>query len=163
MKRRHPAVGLALAVPVLLMLAVPVPAKEQVPFRGRLEGSVLITPLSPTLASVDLEATGNASHLGLFTVSGIGRVDFAANVGVTPYTFTAANGDTLTATSTGHAMPTEDPEVIIVTETVTITGGTGRFAGATGGFILVRHFDFATGETTGTFEGTISSVGASKR
>ena len=40
--------------------------------------------------------------------------------------------------------------------------GTGRFAGATGSFTVQRQFDPATGTTTGSFEGTISSPGAGK-
>ena len=43
------------------------------------------------------------------------------------------------------------------------TGGTGRFAGATGEFTVERLVDTATGETEGSFEGTISSPGAGKR
>jgi hypothetical protein len=45
-------------------------------------------------------------------------------------------------------------------ETATITGGTGRFAGATGSFTTERLFDTVTLTTTGSFEGTISSPGA---
>jgi hypothetical protein len=41
-------------------------------------------------------------------------------------------------------------------DTATIKGGTGRFAGATGGFIAERVVDTAAGTTTGSFEGTIS-------
>jgi hypothetical protein len=41
-------------------------------------------------------------------------------------------------------------------ETARITGGTGRFAGATGGFIMKRVVDLSSPFTSGTFEGTIS-------
>ena len=77
-------------------------------------------------------------------------------------TFTAANGDTLTAGFTGQGTPTTDPVVFSIVETATITGGTGRFAGATGSFIVTRSFSFATNLTTGSIEGTISSPGAGK-
>jgi hypothetical protein len=40
-------------------------------------------------------------------------------------------------------------------ETATVTGGTGRFAGATGSFICERLFDTIAGTTAGSFEGTI--------
>jgi hypothetical protein len=39
-------------------------------------------------------------------------------------------------------------------------GGTGRFAGATGGFVCKRLYDIAGGTTAGSFVGTISSPGA---
>lgn len=51
------------------------------------------------------------------------------------------------------------PGVLSVAESATITGGTGRFAGATGSFAAERMFFAAQGVTTGSFEGTISSVG----
>ncbi|HET7217906.1 MAG TPA: hypothetical protein VFJ02_07650, partial [Vicinamibacterales bacterium] len=60
---------------------------------------------------------------------------------------------------TGHATLTA-PGVLSIVETATITGGTGRFADATGSFTVERVFNQATGVTTGSFEGTISSPGA---
>ena len=41
-------------------------------------------------------------------------------------------------------------------ESATITGGTGRFAGATGTFILRRVIDQVTHLSSGSFVGTIS-------
>ena len=52
------------------------------------------------------------------------------------------------------------PTVVSIVEIAVITGGTGRFADATGSFIVTRSFDFATGLTTGSFKGTIFSPGA---
>ena len=49
-----------------------------------------------------------------------------------------------------------------IVEDATITGGTGRFAGATGSFTCERLYDTIEGTTTGSFEGTISTVGAGK-
>ena len=71
------------------------------------------------------------------------------------YEFTAANGDTLTADFTGLAMPTSTPGVLYIEETATITGGTGRFAHATGSFLCERLFDTIAGTTDGSFKGTI--------
>ena len=42
-----------------------------------------------------------------------------------------------------------------IIETYTITGGTGRFAGANGTFTVERTANQATGETSGTMNGTI--------
>jgi hypothetical protein len=143
-------------------VAHPAKAQHQVPFRGSLEGFGTITPLGPMSASAHLEGTGTASHLGRFTFSSTADLDFATNIGIATWTFTAANGDTLTATAigTGSDVPTGTPEAIYIIETGTITGGTGRFAGATGRFIMVRYFNMTTGETNGTFEGKISPPGA---
>ena len=71
------------------------------------------------------------------------------------------NGDTLIADVTGQFGPTaENPRVLLSVETATITGGTGRFAGATGSFTVERLLNLDTFSTTVSFEGTISSPGA---
>jgi hypothetical protein len=79
-------------------------------------------------------------------------------VGEGSYIFTAANGDTLTADFSGLATLVA-PGVLTTHETAVITGGTGRFAGATGSFSADRTFYVATGVTVGSFEGTVSSPG----
>ena len=131
----------------------------EIPFKGKLEGSVTVTPLQPPTANVQIEATGNATHLGRFSLVVPHEVNFATRTGTGTYTFTAANGDQLFASFTGQALTF--PPMVSVVENATITGGTGRFAGATGSFIARRLFDQAAGWTTGTVEGTISSPGAS--
>lgn len=72
--------------------------------------------------------------------------------------FTAANGDTLTAEGSGQATLVA-PGALSIVETTTITGGTGRFAGATGSFVIERTLFVSAGVTTGSFAGTISSTG----
>ena len=131
-------------------------ASEETTFKGSLEGTVTVTPTNPPIASVLVEATGNATKLGRFTLEIPHVVNQAARVGAGSYIFTAANGDTLTASFTGVGTLVA-PGVLSTTETATITGGTGRFAGATGSFIAHRTFFITAGETVGSFEGTISS------
>jgi hypothetical protein len=143
---------------LLLTLAGPVAAGDQVTFKGRLEGTVTVTPLDPPLASVLIEATGNASQLGSFTLEIPHLVNQALRTGIGTYVFTAANGDTLTADFAGQATLVS-PGVLATHETAVITGGSGRFAGATGTFTADRTFFVATGMTVGSFEGTISSPG----
>ena len=50
MKRHSSAASLALAVLAVLGLAGPAAAGDQVPFKGRLEGDVTVTPLAPPFA-----------------------------------------------------------------------------------------------------------------
>jgi hypothetical protein len=135
---------------------------QEVPFKGRLEGAATITPLTPPLLSVSIEGTGNATHLGRFTVEIPHVVNTTNRTSTGTFEFTAANGETLTAGFTGQASLTATPGVLSIAETATITGGTGRFAGAAGSFTVERLFNQATGLTTGSFEGTISSPGAGK-
>ena len=138
----------------------PAAAAQSLPFKGRLEGSQTLTPLQPPFGAVSGSADGTATHLGRFTVVFPHTVNFATRTGVGTYTFTAADGDTLTAAFTGQA---QGGPVVSIEEHATITGGTGRFAGATGTFVVLRDFDQTTGRTEGSFEGTISSVGAGQQ
>ena len=157
MKYRRSAASLALALLAVVGLAGPVPAGEQVPFKGSFDGDVTVTPLAPPFVMVDVQATGEATHLGKFTLDIPHVVDRATRTAAGSYEFTAANGDKVYAEFTGLATPTEIPGVLYIEETATITGGTGRFAGATGSFTSERLYDTIEGTTTGSFEGTISS------
>ena len=154
MKRYCFAASLALAVLAVLSLAGPVAAGEQLPFKGSLEGDVTITPLAPPFVSVLVEGTGRATHLGKFTFDFPHVVNRATMSGIGSYHFVAANGDTLTADAMGQATLVA-PGVLAIVETATITGGTGRFRGATGTFTVERLFDTVAGTTAGSFKGTI--------
>jgi hypothetical protein len=162
MKRYSSATGPALAFLVALSLAGPAVADHPVPFKGSFEGDVTVTPppppLGPPFVSVDVEATGNATHLGQFTLDIPHLVNRANGTADGKYEFTAANGDTLTADFKGVAVFVA-PGVLYIEETLTITGGTGRFDGATGSVSVERWYDMIAGTTVGSFEGTISSPG----
>jgi hypothetical protein len=47
-------------------------------------------------------------------------------------------------------------------ERATIMGGTGRFAGASGNFVVERLYNIGAGTTAGSFVGTISSLGSGR-
>ena len=157
MRRFRSAAGLALAVVAALGLAGPMLAGEPVPFRGSLVGDVTHTPVDARTDFVLVEATGTATHLGLFTVAVPHFVDTPTRTAAGYYEFTAANGDTLTADYTESFTPTDVPGVFADVITATITGGTGRFAGATGSFVSHRAADHVTGIVSDSFEGTIST------
>lgn len=144
---------------LLCLAAAPVAAGDHVVFKGSLAGSVTVTPLTPPMASVLIEGSGNATQLGRFSVEVPHLVNQATRIGAGSYVFTAANGDRLTAEFSGQATLVA-PGVLSVEEHATITGGTGRFAGATGSFSVTRTFHPGTGETAGTFDGSISLRGS---
>jgi polar amino acid transport system substrate-binding protein len=131
-----------------------------VPFNGSFEGTQTLTPLQPPFAIVNGSATGTGTHLGLFTVEFPHRVNVATRAGNGTYTFTAANGDTLNADFTGQA---QGGPIVSIVEHATVTGGTGRFAGATGSFVVQRRFHQESGTTEGSFDGKISAPGATNR
>ena len=149
-----------IAAALLLSLTPRVSAAEHVPFKGMLSGTAVVTPLNPPMVAVRIDAGGTATHLGRFTLLAPHIVNQATLVGVGTYLITAANGDTITADLAGTAAMVEPPNVLAITETATVTGGTGRFAGATGSIQVERVFNRATGVTTGTLDGWISMPGS---
>jgi hypothetical protein len=96
-----------------------------------------------------------ATHLGRFTLDVPHVVDPATRTGVGLYIFTAANGDMLIAQFTGQATPIVGTDLLYIVEAATITGGTGRFDGASGDFTAHRLFDTVEGTTVGDFDGSI--------
>jgi hypothetical protein len=161
MRCHHSKTILTLVVLAVIGLAGPAVAGHLVPFKGRLEGVVTITPVNPPfIVDVLVSASGNATHLGRFTLAIPHQVNRATGTAIGTFQFTAANGDTLSADFSGQSMPTPTPGVIYIVETATITGGTGRFAGSTGSFTCERLFDTVNLNTIGSFDGRISSPGA---
>ena len=158
MKRYSSAASLALAVLAVLGLTGPAAAQVQVPFKGSLAGVDITTAVNLPFVSVRVTATGNATQLGQFTFTELDTVDTRTRIGTGTFLFTAANGDTVFGTVAGQAKLTA-PNVLTIVENAMITGGTGRFAGATGSFTVTRLKNTVTGATAGTFTGTISSPG----
>jgi hypothetical protein len=132
------------------------PAALARPFKGTLEGTQTVTPLTPPLASVAVSVSGNATMMGRFTLELPHTVNFATQSAQGTATFVAANGDQLIASFTGAA---QVGPIVSIVEQATITGGTGRFEGASGSFTISREFNPAAGTTTGSFEGTVSAPG----
>jgi hypothetical protein len=160
MKRYSSAASRVLAVVAVLGLVGPAAAGDQVPFEGKLDGDVTHASVDAQTDAVLVEATGNATQLGRFVVSVPHLVNLPTRTAAGYYEFTAANGDTVYAEFTGQATPTATAGVISIKETATITGGTGRFAGASGSFVVERLYDRIAGTTVGSFEGTISTPGS---
>jgi hypothetical protein len=160
MNRFRSTTGRVLAVVTILALTGPAAAGEQVPFKGTLEGSFTVTPVPPPAINRQLDATGRAAQLGKFTYDFPHSVDRSVvpATGVGFSTFTAANGDQVFAFVTGEAAPVM-PGVLLGVEHGTIIGGTGRFADASGSFVIERLIDTVNLTTVGTFEGTISRGG----
>ena len=127
-----------------------------VPFEGRIEGTYEGVGFPPVI-TVHLDASGEASHLGRFTLTSVHDVNFDTFEGQGTATLVAANGDSLFCDTSGKASLL--PPGFLIVETCEITGGTGRFADARGGFTLERVTVPITqdrGTTTGEFSGTLS-------
>ena len=140
-------------------------AAIQVPFKGSFEAtgtaSVLPGDRCPDL-TVEIQGTGNATHLGRLTTDQshcATPTSLAFTDGL--FTLTAANGDQLRGTYSGEFVPL-DPPLFTIDGRFTFTGGTGRFAGATGGGHATGVQNLATGDVTVSLVGTISNVGSNK-
>lgn len=147
---------IALALCGMLDAAIAIEKEHKsVPFKGDIQASVERTIVFP-IAHVELDGSGQATHLGNFSVSAPHDVDLTTRTASGTYTFTAANGDELYAEFTGRSTPIAGTANLSIVEEATITGGTGRFADATGSFTVEREFDTLAESTTGSFDGTIS-------
>jgi hypothetical protein len=106
-------------------------AKNTVPFKASISGTA-----SATSTGFDLTGTGNAAHLGNSTYDGTVTTSNAGNGCISApavETLTAANGDSLFLTCTDLVVcPTTNPGELGGHGTWTVTGGTGRFSGASG-------------------------------
>src|SRR5215469_18056318 len=157
---RYFAVSLAAAA--MISVTAPASAKDQVPFKGVVSGSVIsITPLDQCNQLTEAVNGGNASHMGRFTGTAEFVLDACNLTYVGSYVFTAANGDSISGPFVGSLTPTTVPGVFDNTESAFITGGTGRFANATGTFNLGGQINLNTGTFSLPWEGTISTVGSS--
>jgi hypothetical protein len=135
-------------------------AGHQVPFIGILIGVETNDGGFPFLV-IQGTGAGIATQLGRFTYVNPHTVDLRTRsaCGFT-WTFTAAEGDTLTASGCGQATVvsgTPPTQVLSIVETADITGGTGRFFGATGSFTIKRLGGGTASKTIGYFTGTISA------
>jgi hypothetical protein len=155
MKIRRPLVFAVVAAAAVSLASIAVSAvAAETPFKGTVnavETSQVVFPI----ASVTRDGGGTATYLGKYTEHITMQINIPTRHGIGAATFTAANGDTLTATVDGQATLTSTPGVLSIVEVYTITGGTGRFADATGSFTLESTVNQTTGVITGTFSGAI--------
>ena len=147
----------------VLLTASPASAHSLVVFNGSLQGTESATlqggpPPSTLIAAGKLP--GLATLFGQFTFN------YTLTVILTTTPTTAAGSGTLITTDgdriftdiKGLSMQTTTTTGIsLITELDTITGGTGKFAGAKGFFIVERLANLppGTGLTSGAFHGTI--------
>jgi hypothetical protein len=139
-------------------LAVPA-AQNQVPFKGSFQGKDGVNP--PTITT---SGAGSGTHIGNFSLSETTSLTSAPPVGSAQ--LVAANGDTINSTFVVVSFQLNTPSgYATITESHTVTGGTGRFAGAQGSFILERlHLltpnPDGTHDIFGSFQGSITPPGA---
>jgi hypothetical protein len=139
-------IALVLAVTALSPTALALAGDTDRPVSGSVSGTATGT-IGLTFAA---EGTGTLTHLGRVTTTIEGTIDNTNQIGRVALngtiTFVSANGDQLTGTFSGTADQNRE-----VTLLVTITGGTGRFLGASGTLTV-------TGSNTTTIFADLSFV-----
>jgi hypothetical protein len=128
------------------------------PFKGSSSGLNIADSFDPVagIAYGHIDGEGEATHLGHFTVHGDVGVVVATGIPHGTWTLTAANGDQLFLDMTGRGI--DDHHGL---GQFTVTGGTGRFEGASGYYEQIITFEFPLGTAdvmgyTDMFEGTIT-------
>ena len=159
-------VVVVLAVVVLLGAVAVAPAGATAaapvrPFQATFQLQVVgITPINDFSWYEKQTGLGNATHLGLSTITHDPLLVDISAIGTTgcltlsgPGTMVAFNGDQLNFTMAGSPCPTADGHIPGTFE-YTVTGGTGRFAGATGSGTM--DGDFFNGVITEIYTGTLA-------
>ncbi len=112
-------------------------------------------PISPgVLRQLD---TGECivSHLGKSTLVSDKVINFAAGTQVIDVTFAAANGDVLKGSGTGTNTLVA-PGRVAFTANLTFTGGTGRFANASGAAKIEGEADIVNARSQMTMTGSLT-------
>lgn len=150
---------MAIAVGVAAFAPAEAVAQER-PFQAKLTGNAHLSPTDdPAVLRNDETGQGEATHLGRFTWADVEYANFAVIPGgvavVATFTMTAANGDELYGefASVGYFA---DAVTLVISGAYEFTGGTGRFADATGSGDIDATAFLAPGlPFVGTFDGTI--------
>jgi hypothetical protein len=134
-------------------------SNKQVPFKGSIQGNETHTIQTFPEITANGSCTGIGTLVGQLSFTYQDTINIVAGTGTGIGQLIAANGDSIYTTIIGSSEPTGTPGVRSITEIDTITGGTGRFAGAQGSFVVERLIN-QTDFTSGSFHGTITSPGA---
>jgi hypothetical protein len=165
--------GLVLTIVPLLGLALSGHARAQqppadlVPLKATMvaplaQVQILTIPVDPPLLSAQISGSGEAPLLGAityvehhYTHAGVDGIPKSSTLGVGA--MTAANGDALFFSWSGLLRTTATPGVYMSEDSFVITGGRGRFLGATGSGVLTRLFDpVDKKQVTFSWEGMVS-------
>ena len=130
---------------------------RMVPFRGTYTTEVAEAGFEPpSTALLDLWGEGHATHLGKSTWYSLSSVDITTGAQWGSTVEIAANGDEFHYDYLGGSGVDEETGLSFFSGDWTVTGGTGRFAGATGGGTYAGTADVSIGTGEITLVGEIS-------
>lgn len=118
------------------VLTAPLNGANSVPFKGSWSGvTVSADPTNFPVVAVVAEGSGQLTHLGRYFMTSPHTSNVFTGETIGDQIFTAANGDTLTAFCEGFPVFQPDGRVVGSLD-CEITGGAGRFEGATGAYVF---------------------------
>lgn len=138
---------------VVTLVGTAVAHADARPFKGSVAGEIMFQPVGMEICPqtdvywgglrTDGFATGTASHLGLVAMTTQHCTPSGDTIAGGEGTFHAANGDEIYFEYGGTApFPGPGTTVIVAEVDFVITGGTGRFADASGGGHLTGYVNF---------------------
>jgi len=140
-------------------LAVPAAAQKPLPSEGALQGQDTDKGGPDTAFVVDTSGKGIGTPVGQFSFTQELAVNLVSGTETGSAHWIAANGDSIYTTIAGSGYFLASG-LIRITEIHTVTGGTGRFAGAQGSFTVDRLASPTAFITFGSFHGSITAPGA---
>lgn len=153
---------LAVFAAVLMTVLPAAGAATTTPFKSDItaQASFAETPV-PGIFTLTGSGAGYASHLGKVTLTTTETLDFVTSPGSLVIrdgrmVMVAANGDELRWAYEGIGSLPDADGISELTGTFVITGGTGRFADATGGGTFLGTGSTVTGVATVSYQGTIA-------
>jgi len=161
--KKKSGVGMLVVLSTVLAGSGVAKAGDQVPFKGSETGVQIFLDFVFPLLTVGFTSSGNGTQVGNYTTEGSVVINVVTGEAFDAHaTLTAANGDQVFVDL--DSLPLTPTTSLI---TGTITGGTGRFEGATGGYEYFLETEFPSdvlpNPFTGTWSGTISSPGSNGR
>lgn len=129
--------------------------KETVPFKAVFQIQSVIIQQGPPLI-IEATGTGEGTPIGKSSFVGHAQVD-ASNNFTDKGIITAANGDQIfeTAKGPGPVVDTTNGDFLIISQNI-ITGGTGKYAGATGSYITIARGNVNSPNGIDSLKGTIT-------
>ncbi len=122
------------------------------PYFGTESGTNVLQDFSFPYLTIAIEADGVASQVGRYSGQGVVVIDVTTgDVVLSQYTSTARNGDQLYADL--NSIPIDEFTLLVEG---TITGGTGRFANASGEYLFLLRYDYPSDVLPNSYDAVFS-------
>lgn len=150
---------LALAAMTLTLTYRPALAVDGMPVEGILAVNLTTSPTSPGIIAISANGIGNLTNVGNVSFQLQKILDTTGKVPTFSGTFTitAENGDTLSGTYAGVTSGADSNGFGTFSGQLTVTGGTGRFQGASGyiPFSALAYSNSGMGQAAYSFKGAL--------